>query len=98
MGIFDGLFGSYSKRELAKIEPIKNRVLSLEDEYGAMSEETLKAQTGILKKRLADGETLDDILPEALATIREAAWRVLGKKPFPVQILGAIVLNQGRIA
>ena len=98
MGIFDGLFGSYSKRELAKIEPIKNRVLGLEDEYAAMSEETLKSQTGILKKRLQDGETLDDILPEALATVREAAWRVLGKKPFPVQIIGAIVLNQGRIA
>ena len=98
MGIFDGLFGSYSKRELAKIEPIKNKVLGLEDEYAAMSEETLKSQTNILKERLANGETLDDILPEALATVREAAWRVLGKKPFPVQIIGAIVLNQGRIA
>ena len=98
MGIFDGLFGSYSKRELAKIEPIKNKVLELDDEYSAMSEETLKSQTGILKDRLAKGETLDDILPEALATVREAAWRVLGKKPFPVQIIGAIVLNQGRIA
>ncbi len=98
MGIFDGLFGSYSKRELAKIEPIKNKVLNLEDEYTAMSEETLKSQTGILKERLAGGETLEDILPEALATVREAAWRVLGKKPFPVQIIGAIVLNQGRIA
>ncbi|MBQ3161927.1 MAG: preprotein translocase subunit SecA [Oscillospiraceae bacterium] len=98
MGIFDGLFGSYSKRELAKIEPIKNKVLALEDEYTAMSEETLKSQTGVLKERLAKGETLEDILPEALATVREAAWRVLGKKPFPVQIIGAIVLNQGRIA
>ncbi len=98
MGIFDGLFGSYSKRELAKIEPLKNKVLAYDEEYGAMSEETLKAQTGILKKRLNDGETLDDILPEALATVREAAWRVLGKKPFPVQIIGAIVLYQGRIA
>ncbi len=98
MGIFDGLFGSYSKRELAKIEPIKNKVLSLEDEYTAMSEDTLKSQTNILKDRLAKGETLEDILPEALATVREAAWRVLGKKPFPVQIIGAIVLNQGRIA
>ena len=98
MGIFDGLFGSYSKRELAKIEPIKNKVLGMEDEYAAMSEETLKSQTGILKERLANGETLEDILPEALATVREAAWRVLGKKPFPVQIIGAIVLNQGRIA
>ena len=98
MGIFDGLFGSYSKRELAKIEPIKNKVLSLEDEYTAMSEETLKSQTNVLKERLEKGETLEDILPEALATVREAAWRVLGKKPFPVQIIGAIVLNQGRIA
>ncbi len=98
MGIFDGLFGSYSKRELAKIEPIKNKVLGLEDEYAAMSEETLKSQTDVLKGRLANGETLEDILPEALATVREAAWRVLGKKPFPVQIIGAIVLNQGRIA
>ena len=98
MGIFDGLFGSYSKRELAKIEPIKNRVLALEEQYSAMSEEALKGQTNVLKKRLAEGETLDDILPQALATVREAAWRVLGKKPFPVQIIGAIVLNQGRIA
>ncbi|MBQ2823222.1 MAG: preprotein translocase subunit SecA [Oscillospiraceae bacterium] len=98
MGIFDGLFGSYSKRELNKIEPIKNKVLELEDEYAAMSEETLKGQTAKFRERLANGETLDDILPEALATVREAAWRVLGKKPFPVQIIGAIVLYQGRIA
>ena len=98
MGMFDGLFGSYSKRELAKIEPIKNKVLALEDDYAAMSEETLKAQTNIFKERIDDGETIDDILPEALATVREAAWRVLGKKPYPVQIIGAIVLTQGRIA
>ena len=98
MGLFDGLFGSYSKRELSKIEPIKNKVLALDDEYQAMSEETLKAQTQIMKDRLANGETLDDILPNALATVREAAYRVLGKKPFPVQIIGAIVLHQGRIA
>ena len=98
MGIFDGLFGSYSKRELAKINPIKNKVIDLEDEYAAMSEETLKGQTAVFKERLANGETLDDILPEALATVREAAWRVLGKKPFAVQIIGAIVLHQGRIA
>lgn len=98
MGMFDGLFGSYSKRELAKIEPIKNKVLALEDDYAAMSEETLKAQTNVFKARIANGETVDDILPEALATVREAAWRVLGKKPYPVQIIGAIVLTQGRIA
>ena len=98
MGMFDGLFGSYSKRELAKIEPIKNKVLALEDDYAAMSEETLKTQTNVFKERIANGETVDDILPEALATVREAAWRVLGKKPYPVQIIGAIVLTQGRIA
>ena len=98
MGMFDGLFGSYSKRELAKIEPIKNKVLALDEEYSAMSEETLKGQTKIFKERIANGETVDDILPEALATVREAAWRVLGKKPYPVQIIGAIVLTQGRIA
>lgn len=98
MGMFDGLFGSYSKRELAKIEPIKNKVLALEDDYAAMSEETLKAQTNVFKERIANGENVDDILPEALATVREAAWRVLGKKPYPVQIIGAIVLTQGRIA
>ncbi|HOV41309.1 MAG TPA: DEAD/DEAH box helicase, partial [Oscillospiraceae bacterium] len=98
MSILDTIFGSYSKRELSRIEPIKQRVLDLEDEYKAMSEQTLRSQTKILKERLQNGETLDDILPEALATCREAADRVLGKRPFPVQILGAIVLHQGRIA
>ncbi len=98
MGIFDGLFGNYSKRELAKIEPLKNKVLDMDDEFTALSEESLKAKTVEFKKRLENGETLDDILPEALATVREGAWRVLGKKPFPVQIVGAIVLQQGRIA
>ncbi len=98
MGILDGLFGNYSKRELKKIEPIKQSVLDLEEEYSALSEAELKAKTKQFKERLEDGETLDDILPEALATVREAAWRVLGKKPYPVQIIGAIVLHQGRIA
>ena len=98
MGILDGLFGNYSKRELKKIEPIKQSVLDLEEEYGKLSEAELKGKTAKFKERLEDGETLDDILPEALATVREAAWRVLGKKPFPVQIIGAIVLHQGRIA
>lgn len=98
MGILDGLFGNYSKRELKKIEPIKDSVLALEDEYSALSEDELKGKTALFKERLEDGETLDDILPEALATVREAAWRVLGKKPYPVQIIGAIVLHQGRIA
>ena len=98
MGILDGLFGNYSKRELKKIDPIKQKVLDLDEEYGKLTEVELKAKTPEFKKRLEDGETLDDILPEALATVREGAWRVLGKKPFPVQIIGAIVLHQGRIA
>ncbi|UKI17229.1 MAG: hypothetical protein L6V87_05415 [Ruminococcus sp.] len=73
-------------------------MLDLDEEYGKLTEAELKAKTPEFKKRLEDGETLDDILPEALATVREGAWRVLGKKPFPVQIIGAIVLHQGRIA
>ncbi len=98
MGILSGLFGDYSKRELKKIEPIKESVLALDEEYTALTDEELKAKTPEFKDRLESGETLDDILPEALATVREAAWRVLGKKPYPVQIIGAIVLHQGRIA
>ena len=98
MGIFDGIFGSYSKRELKRIEPIKQKVIDLEEKYKAMTESELKGQTAIFKDRLASGETLDDIMPEALAAVREATDRVLGKRPFPVQILGAIILHQGRIA
>ena len=98
MGLVEKIFGSYSKKELKRVRPIAQRVLDLEDTYSAMSESELKAQTGILKERLANGETLDDILPEAFATCREAAWRVLGMKHFPVQIIGGIVLHQGRIA
>lgn len=98
MGIFGKLFGSYSTKELARIEPIKDSILKLEDQYAAMSDTELKAQTQNFKDRLETGENLDMILPEALATVREAAYRVLGKKPFPVQLIGAIVLHQGRIA
>ena len=103
MGIFKNIFGAnaYSNRELKRIAPIKNKVLELDEEYQALSDAELKAKTDEFKDRLADGETLDDILPEALATVREAAWRVLEKKPYPpypVQIIGAIVLHQGRIA
>ena len=98
MGIFERIFGSYSKKELARIEPIKNRVLDLEDEYKSMSDATLKEQTVKFRERLSNGETLDDILPEAFAAVREAADRVLGKRPFPVQLIGATVLHQGRIA
>ena len=98
MGLFDKVFGNYSKKELAKIEPIKNKVLELESKYEAMSDEELGKQTEILRGKLDELSTLDDVLPDALAVCREAAWRVLGKKPFPVQIIGAIVLHQGRIA
>ena len=98
MGIFGKIFGFYSTKELARIEPIKESVLKLEDQYAAMSDTELKAQTQNFKDRLETGENLDMILPEALATVREAADRVLGKKPFPVQLIGAIVLHQGRIA
>lgn len=98
MGIFGKIFGSYSTKELARIEPIKESVLKLEEQYAAMSDTELKAQTQNFRDRLDTGESIDMILPEALATVREAAYRALGKKPFPVQIIGAIVLHQGRIA
>ena len=98
MSLIDKIFGSYSKKELARIEPIKQAVLDLDEEYSKLSEAELKGKTQQFRDRLEGGETLDDILPEALATCREAAFRVLGKKPFPVQIIGAIVLHQGRIA
>ncbi|WP_411675775.1 preprotein translocase subunit SecA [Caproicibacter sp.] len=91
-------FGNYSKRELKRIQPLCNQVLDLEEKYRALSDEELKAQTPALKERLAAGETLDEILPDAFAVCREAADRVLGMRHFPVQILGGIVLHQGRIA
>ncbi len=98
MGLFDKIFGTRSQREVKKLQPLVNKVLALEKEYGTLSEEALKGKTAEFKERLAQGETLDDILPEAFAAIREAAWRVLGMKPYPVQIIGGIVLHQGRIA
>lgn len=98
MAIIEKIFGSYSKRELKRIEPIKQSVLNLQEKYSKMSGNDLRNQTNILKERLEDGETTDDILPDAFAVIREAAWRVIGLKPFPVQIVGGIVLHQGRIA
>ena len=98
MGLMDKIFGTYSERELKRIYPIRDKVLSLDEEYSKMSDQELKAMTPKLKERLANGETLDDILPEAFATCREAAWRVLGMQHFPVQIIGGIVLHQGRIA
>lgn len=98
MGLLDKIFGTYSEKELKKIESIKNKVLELEDKYKAFSDADLRAETDRFKKEIADGKTLDDIMPEALAVCREAGARVLGKRAFPVQIIGAIVLHQGRIA
>ena len=98
MSIFTKIFGDYSKRELKRITPLKNKVLELEDEYTCLSDKELQAKTPEFKERLEKGETLDDILPEAFAACREAAWRVLKQKHYPVQILGGIVLHQGRIA
>ena len=98
MGLFTKLFGTRSQRELKKIQPIVDKILSLEEEYRNLSDEALKAKTPEFKERLAQGETLDDILPEAFAAIREAADRVTGLRPYPVQLIGGIVLHQGRIA
>ncbi|MBR2087811.1 MAG: preprotein translocase subunit SecA [Oscillospiraceae bacterium] len=99
MGILTSIFGSYSAKELARIEPIKNKVLALEEEYKALTDAELKEKTYEFKQRLEEGtDTLDTLLPEALATVREAGDRVLGKRAFEVQIIGAIVLHQGRIA
>ena len=98
MGFLKAIFGNYSKKELKRVKPIMNSVLALEDKYKAMTEAELKDQTNVLKERLANGETTDDILPDAFAVCREASDRVLGMKHYPVQIIGGIVLHQGRIA
>ncbi len=98
MSIFTKIFGDYSKKELKRITPLKDKVLSLEEEYSRLSDKELQAKTPEFKSRLEKGETLDDILPEAFAACREAAWRVLKQKHYPVQVLGGIVLHQGRIA
>ena len=98
MGLGTKLFGTYSERQIKKLEKIANQIEGLADKYSAMSDAELKSTTVLLKERLANGETLDDILPDAFAAIREADWRVLGKRPFHVQLLGGIILHQGRIA
>ncbi|MBR4027025.1 MAG: preprotein translocase subunit SecA, partial [Lachnospiraceae bacterium] len=98
MGIFDKLFGTHSERELKRIYPIVDKVESLRDSMMALSDDELKAKTKEFKDRLAKGETLDQLLPEAYATIREAARRVLGMEHYRVQIIGGIILHQGRIA
>ena len=98
MGLMEKIFGTYSERELKKIEPLVNKVMSLEGEMEKLSDAELKEKTEEFKNRLNNGETTDDILPEAFAVVREAAWRVLGMKHFRVQVIGGIILHQGRIA
>ena len=98
MGLAEKIFGSHSDRELKKIEPIARKIEALDEEMQALTDEELKAKTEEFKKRLADGETLDDILVEAFAVVREADYRVLHMKPFHVQIVGGIILHQGRIS
>lgn len=98
MGLFTKIFGDYSSKEVKKVQGIKEKVLSYEDEYKKLSEEELQGKTDEFKKRIAGGESLDSLLPEAFATVIEASARVLGMRHFPVQIIGGIILHQGRIA
>ena len=98
MGLFTKVFGTYSQRELKSIYHIVDKITALEGEYKQLTDAELQAKTPEFKERLANGETLDDILPEAFAAVREAADRVLGMRPYPVQLVGGIVLHQGRIA
>ena len=98
MGLMEKIFGTYSDRELKKIESLVNKVMSLEGEMEKLSDTELKEKTEEFKNRIKNGETTDDLLPEAFAVVREAAWRVLGMKHFRVQVIGGIVLHQGRIA
>ena len=98
MGLLKALFGDYSKKEIKRIQPLCDKVLALEEKYRAMSEEELKGQTEVLRDRLGMGESLDDILPDAFAVAREATDRVMQQPHYPVQILGGIILHQGRIA
>ena len=98
MGLFTKIFGTRSQREIKQIQPTVDKILALESEYAALSDEALRGKTQEFKDRLANGADLDDLLPEAFAAIREAAWRVIGLKPYPVQLIGGIVLHQGRIA
>ncbi|MBR6681538.1 MAG: DEAD/DEAH box helicase, partial [Clostridia bacterium] len=98
MGIISKLFGTYSERQIKTILPIVDKIEGLADKYANMTDEELRGCTQILKDRLANGETLDDILVDAFAVVREADDRVLGKRPFRVQLMGGIILHQGRIA
>ena len=97
MGLLKKIFGDYSAKEVKRVTPIKNKVLSLEEEYSKLSDKDLQAKTPEFKERLAKGETLDDILPEAFAACREASWRVLGMKHFlgiDVQMVGRLIQKE----
>ena len=98
MGLFTKIFGTRSQREIRQIQPTVDKILGMEETYKHLSEAELKGKTVAFKDRLAKGESLDDLLPEAFATVREAADRVLGLRPYPVQLMGGIILHQGRIA
>lgn len=98
MSLIDKIFGDYSSKQIKKITPAVDKIESLAGEYASKSDEELRAMTDVFRKRLSGGETLDDILPEAFAAVREAATRVIGKRPFRVQLMGGIILHQGRIA
>ncbi|MBE6647900.1 MAG: preprotein translocase subunit SecA [Ruminococcaceae bacterium] len=98
MGLFSKMFGTYSDRQVKKVEKIANEIENLADKYSSMSDADLKAQTNVLKERLSKGETLDDILPDAFAVVREASTRILGKRHYHVQLIGGIIIHQGRIA
>ena len=98
MSLLEKIFGNYSEKELKKINPIVDKVESYDSAMQALSDEELRAKTDEFKARLANGETLDDLLPEAFAAVREAAWRVRKMKPFRVQLIGGVVLHQGRIS
>ena len=98
MGLFEKVFGTHSEKELKKIAPIVDKIEALDSDMQALSDEELRAKTAEFKERLANGETLDDLLVEAFAVVREAAYRVLGIKHYRVQLIGGVVLHQGRIA
>ena len=98
MGILQKLFGTTSEKEVRALEPIVKKIEALEEEYKGLTDAQLQAKTPEFKERLKSGESLDDILPEAFATCREASWRVLGMRHFRVQLIGGIILHQGRIA
>ncbi len=98
MGLITKIFGTTSEREVKKLRPLVDKIEALNEPYKTLTDEELRGKTAEFKQRLSDGETLDGILPEAFAAVREAAWRVLGMRPYRVQLIGGIILHQGRIA